>query len=186
MHVICSHPNASNLINGVLFVPYKGANGTPVVVSEEISERVAKGFLANTELFSEFKGKVEEVAVAVKSFKNAHADEVRQPDIKKNSMIEELQRTLTAMQGQLSDANRRTIDLEEENRKLRDFIGEPNKDWTLVALRKYADMTHVVITEAMNKAEILEQLFPQGQQQEENAPPAPPQESEAPAPPVVQ
>lgn len=47
MKVICKLENASSLINGVKFTPQESVNGdetTVVMVSEDVSEEVAKSF----------------------------------------------------------------------------------------------------------------------------------------------
>jgi len=156
MHVVCGLPNASNRIDGKLFVPVKVKDRVHHV-SEALTEAEAERLL-KIPGFQLFRADPKEVETAVAAFKADNLNAVVSGDGDKDRTIAELQRTLSINSEQLGKANMLILELREENSKLKQQIGEPSLTWSRKSLADYAENLGLIVNQGTSKEEILEMI----------------------------
>lgn len=155
MRIISTNPAASNFISGVIFVNHGNAK-----VSEDVTEEVAQNFtrLPGFGVFEAGDEELTQVDKALEQMRANRAAEFNKPTLEKDKTIGELQDALRATQQLLVTANQRNNELEEENRMLKEQVGRPSMEWSKVDLIAYAEKRGLVISNAMNKSEILDMI----------------------------
>ena len=160
MRVICTLPNASNLIGGKVFVSYE-EDSTAFMVSEEL-EKADAGRLLSIPGYSIWNDKGEEVEAEIdarlEQFKNARVAEVVREESQKDATIQELQANLVDSGQKLAATKARIEELEAENAKLRARIGPPSMDWKKEELADYAESLGLTIASGDNKDEIIDAI----------------------------
>lgn len=145
-------PNASNRIDGKYFVPFQ-LNGKTHLVSEEMSKEQAERLL-KIPGFDLFRGDPKEVAGAITKFKQEQVAKVEKGDQDKDRTISELQRTCSILSDDLGKANQLVKELQEQNAKLVEQIGEPSLEWPRKRLADYAEALGMLVNTGNSKEEI--------------------------------
>ncbi len=170
MHVVCSLPNAGDVINGVVFVPMM-INGEEVRVSEDVNPNVAKTSFLSIPGYSEFTGDKKVVEDMIASFRMRHAEQVIQaPSLELERTVRELQDSNKRLSGDLVAARSERDTLKEQVKGLQAFIGQPSLDWTKQQLLSFAQMLNLEVTTAMNKEDLLAAINEHGSGQEKTPP----------------
>jgi len=149
-HVVCTLPNAADVINGYIFVEVGD-----VKVSEPLDEEAFNRFVS-IEGYHAYEGDLGTVFEALQERHYALAEAAQAADVDLVRQVRELQTNLDLTHEKLQQVQLENEELRAANADQKKQLDIPSDKWSKAQLLKFAEDRGLTVANAMTKAELVD------------------------------